>query len=164
MLSFAILSAFAASVYAFLTGLWPAQSTVTYCYQSVLSQPYDHGNYDCFEVSPSGTFSKVFSRQPNDGYEIREGHVIPGLWDSHAHLLLYGESLYGVNIVGAQSLDEVRSRVIDYAADNPNAGSKSKWIRGTGWDQAAYGRMPTAVCLVPKPISVLHTGHPRHCL
>jgi len=164
MLSFAILGALAVSVYAFLTGLWPAQSTVTYCYQSVLTQPDHHANYDCFEVSPSGTFSKVFSRELNDGNKVREGHVIPGLWDSHAHLLMYGQFLHGVNIVGAQSLEEVRSRVIDYAANHPNAGSTSKWITGAGWDQAAYGRMPTAVCLVPKPISVLHTGDPRLCL
>ena len=151
MLPFAVLGALAASVYALIATLWPAQSTVTYCYQSVLSQSEFHINADCFEVSPFGIFGKVFSRELDDN-EVRDGHVIPGLWDSHGHLLAYGEFLHSVNIFGAESLDEVRTRVIDYATERPDAGSKSEWIRGAGWDQASYGRMPTAVRPAPNTI------------
>lgn len=123
-------------------------SEVTYCYQSVLSESGSTFDINCFKVSPSGTFAKTFSKSTDDGYEVRAGHVIPGLWDGHGHLLQYGELLHSVNVFGAKSLDEVRTRVIEYTAKHPNIGSRSEWIRGVGWDQAAYGRMPTAVCLL----------------
>lgn len=36
-------------------------------------------------------------------------------------------------------------RIKKYIAENPSAGSKDEWVRGIGWDQTFFGRMPTAV-------------------
>lgn len=41
---------------------------------------------------------------------------------------------------------EVKIRIKDYLATHPGQGTKEKWIRGIGWDQAYFGGlMPTAV-------------------
>lgn len=146
MLPLALAGAFAASVYAFLSRLWSSTSGATYCYRSLHSLSEPSVYVTCFEVSASGTFTNAFSHITDDLDKIREGYIIPGLWDGHGHLLQYGELLHSVNVFGATSLDEVRARVIDYAQKHPDAGSELEWIRGVGWDQAAYGRMPTAVC------------------
>jgi hypothetical protein len=152
MLPLALAGAFAASVYAFISRLWPSPAAATYCYPSLQSISERPVYVTCFDISASGTFTNVFSHVIDDVDKVREGYIIPGLWDGHGHLLLYGELLHSVNVFGATSLDEVRARVVDYANEHPEAGSKSEWIRGVGWDQAAYGRMPTAVGSNPRPV------------
>jgi predicted amidohydrolase YtcJ len=76
---------------------------------------------------------------------VSDGYAIPGLWDGHGHLLQYGEFLHSVDLFGSKSLDDVRDRIKKYLAANPGAGTKDHWLRGVGWDQSAFGRMPTAV-------------------
>ncbi|KAI1778121.1 amidohydrolase family-domain-containing protein [Hypoxylon cercidicola] len=120
--------------------------TETYCYQSVrtnsLAQPY----VNCFSVSPSGKFSKVF--QAAEDTELAQnaspGFAMPGLWDGHGHLLQYGEFLNSVDLFGSTSMDDVRTRVRGYVSQQPGVGSKEEWVRGVGWDQMALGKMPTA--------------------
>jgi predicted amidohydrolase YtcJ len=140
----------AASLYAIASRLWTTVPNPSYCYESVTSLSEKHPQVNCFEVSPSGYFAKVFSYNEvkDENLRLREGHVIPGLWDGHGHLLQYGEFLHSVDLFGASSLEEIRSRVVDYVVEHPLAGSSSEWIRGIGWDQAVFGRMPTAVSLL----------------
>ncbi|KAF4334342.1 amidohydrolase ytcJ [Fusarium beomiforme] len=45
----------------------------------------------------------------------------------------------------------VRTRIKDYIAANPGAGSKDNWVRGVGWDQTFFGRMPTAEDITRDP-------------
>jgi hypothetical protein len=145
-----------ASLYAIASHLWIAVPNTSYCYESVTSLSEQHPDVNCFEVSPSGCFAKVFSysEAKDKNLVLREGHVIPGLWDGHGHLLQYGEFLHSVDLFGASSLEESRSRVVEYVSEHPLAGSSSEWIRGVGWDQAVFGRMPTAVCsFEPVPFS-----------
>lgn len=78
--------------------------------------------------------------------------MIPGLWDGHGHLRQYGEFLHSVDLFGSSSLEEVMVRVKKYIAENPSAGSKDEWVRGIGWDQTFFGRMPTAVCSSVYPL------------
>jgi predicted amidohydrolase YtcJ len=61
-----------------------------------------------------------------------EGHVIPGLWDGHGHLMQYGELLQSVNLFGSESLNDAIVRVSEYAQEHSSAGSREEWIRGTG--------------------------------
>jgi hypothetical protein len=138
-----------ASLYAIASRLWTTVPNLPYCYQSVTSLSEQHLEVNCFEVSPSGYFTKVFSSNEvkDEKILLREGHVIPGLWDGHGHLLQYGEFLHSVDLFGSKSLEETLSRIVKYVIEHPLAGSSEEWIRGVGWDQSVFGRMPTAVCV-----------------
>lgn len=114
----------------------------TYCYKGIRTHNDAQPSASCFSVA-DGVFTQVSSEEASN---VQDGYVIPGLWDGHGHLLDYGEFLNSVDLFGAQSLDEVRSRLKKYIAANPGVGTRDNWIWGLGWDQAAFGRMPTAVC------------------
>jgi hypothetical protein len=137
-----------AGVAALLYTYLPHLSSKTYCYTSITSLSSDvPADANCMTIGRDGTITDIFA-STNEQNAI-PGHVIPGLWDGHGHLLQYGELLNSVNLFGAASLDEVRARIKDYIALHPTAGGEDEWIRGVGWDQAAYGRMPTAVRCSP---------------
>ncbi|KAI1425723.1 amidohydrolase [Xylaria sp. FL1777] len=118
----------------------------THCYQGVRTNGAAGANVNCFSVSSTGKFSKVFSVS-NDSKLVETAHpgyAMPGLWDGHGHLLQYGEFLNSVNLFGSTTMDEIRGRVSKYVGENAGAGSADEWIRGVGWDQMALGAMPTA--------------------
>lgn len=60
--------------------------------------------------------------------------VYPGFIDAHAHFVGYGQSLFQVDLFGANSWEEVIDRVKKFAAEHPG----EKWIRGRGWDQNKF--------------------------
>jgi predicted amidohydrolase YtcJ len=96
----------------------------------------------------NGKFSRVFLDKTSFDVtkEARAGHVIPGLWDGHGHLVQYGELLDSVNLFGTTSMDDVKSRLLDYKASHGEAGTSDQWLRGIGWDQANFGgKWPIAV-------------------
>ncbi|MFC1619133.1 amidohydrolase [Candidatus Neomarinimicrobiota bacterium] len=57
--------------------------------------------------------------------------VVPGLTDSHLHLLGFGRSLEEIQLVGTASPEAVAALVAAKARELP----PSTWIRGRGWDQ-----------------------------
>ena len=57
--------------------------------------------------------------------------VLPGLADAHAHLLNLGRFLRNVDLIGADSYEEVIDRVVARAKQMP----PGTWILGRGWDQ-----------------------------
>ncbi|KAL7923640.1 amidohydrolase family domain-containing protein [Trichoderma austrokoningii] len=111
-----------------------------YCYNSVRTHDDRQPSAQCFSVQ-DGVFAKVWTQ---DSSADVAGHAIPGLWDGHGHLLQYGEFLHSVDLFGSQSLDEVKHRIKAYLEANPDAGTEKHWLRGVGWDQSVFGRMPTA--------------------
>ena len=126
----------------------------TYCYQSVRTggSGVDNDNRNnCFEVSSTGKFTRLFSSESGNGdgqeVETKKGHVLPGLWDGHGHLLPYGEFLDSADLFGAGSVEEVRSRLRRYVKSHPGVGTRKVWGRGVGWDQMLLGGMPFAVSL-----------------
>jgi len=56
--------------------------------------------------------------------------VVPGFTDSHIHLL----SPETAELDDATTLDEIQSRVSDWARDHP----ESAWVRGRGWTWTAF--------------------------
>ena len=60
--------------------------------------------------------------------------VIPGIIDAHAHLLGLGNALRTVNLVGADSYEEVIRRV----AERARTAAPGEWITGRGWDQTRW--------------------------
>jgi predicted amidohydrolase YtcJ len=57
--------------------------------------------------------------------------VLPGLIDSHGHILNLGSLLRLVDLVGTKSYDEAIARVVVRAKITP----KGEWVLGRGWDQ-----------------------------
>ena len=60
--------------------------------------------------------------------------VVPGFNDSHVHLLSGGDSLISVQLGDANSVDEFRRRIGDYAKTLP----KGTWIRNGNWDHTRW--------------------------
>ncbi|KAM3549533.1 hypothetical protein MY1884_008698 [Beauveria asiatica] len=127
----------------------------TYCYDSVQTLDSDLPTAQCFTVA-DGLFTAVTQQAQKQelkqrGEDSTAGHVIPGLWDGHGHLIEHGETLVQVDLFGATTLDEVRARLRDYIRKHPGAGTKERWLRGMGWDQTNFGRMPTAADIEQDP-------------
>jgi hypothetical protein len=130
--------------------LWKLFST-THCYGSVTTLTSEFPYAQCFSVS-NGKFSRVFRDDNiNSRQEIerpRAGHVVPGLWDGHGHLVQYGELLDSVSLFGAVSMQDVQKRLVEYKIQRPETGTRQQWLRGVGWDQANFnGQWPIAVGL-----------------
>ncbi len=66
--------------------------------------------------------------------------VMPGLIDSHAHLVSLGDELYNLNISDCESFDEV----IDRVADRVSGAEPGEWITGGRWDHTRWetGQFP----------------------
>ena len=80
--------------------------------------------------------------------------VLPGLMDSHGHVLSYGLSLLRVDLTGSRSQQEAVARVQAFAAANPQLA----WVQGRGWNQVLWDddAFPTAAALdatgIDKPV------------
>lgn len=132
-----------------LTDADSTAAATTHCYESIRTQDPDRPAARCFSVA-DGEFTAVWTEAGADKPVVTtaSGHVIPGLWDGHGHLLQYGEFLHSVDLFGSQTIEDVRARVKKYMRDSPGAGTKENWIRGVGWDQTLFGRMPAAVSIL----------------
>lgn len=60
--------------------------------------------------------------------------LLPGMVDSHSHILELGAKLSAVDLVGVTTEAEAVDRVAAYAAKVP----KGEWITGRGWDEGAW--------------------------
>lgn len=71
--------------------------------------------------------------------------LIPGLIDSHGHVLGYGLGLLRVDLMGSSSEQEAAQRVADFYEDN----GQLEWIQGRGWNQVLWdsNSFPTAASL-----------------
>jgi len=71
--------------------------------------------------------------------------VIPGLIDAHGHLMGLGLSLLNVDLMEADSIEEVIRRLHAHAANLP----EGTWLQGRGWDQTRWpgAQFPTAADL-----------------
>ncbi len=64
-------------------------------------------------------------------YDLKGATVVPGLIDSHGHLLGLGQSLRQLNLVGTISYEQIVEMVAKRARETP----RGQWILGRGWDQ-----------------------------
>ena len=72
-----------------------------------------------------------------------EGRVmLPGMIDSHVHVMGIGFGQLTLDLSGTNSLEEALKAIADFAQDNPGR----PWILGRGWNQEKWGlgRFPTA--------------------
>ncbi|HEY0479956.1 MAG TPA: amidohydrolase [Kofleriaceae bacterium] len=76
--------------------------------------------------------------------DLHGATLLPGLVDSHVHILELGRKLERVNLVGVASEAEAVERVAARAAVTP----KGEWVLGYGWDDGAWAnRYPTVKLL-----------------
>lgn len=113
----------------------------------------------CFRVQ-NGIYTEVLEDiQTANGEEINylDGWVLPGIIESHGHILQFGEMLESVSLYEADSMQEVRKRIARFLEEHKGEGygTREKWIRGIGWDQKNFGGvMPTAVSLPNCPLAI----------
>src|SRR4051812_41403256 len=84
----------------------PASSSIT-----TLNTSLPHAQ--CFRVQ-DGLFAEVLAEAPTGRDEeiaFLDGYVLPGIIESHGHILQYGEMLESVSLYGADSMEEVRNRI-----------------------------------------------------
>ena len=62
--------------------------------------------------------------------DLKQAVVYPGLIDAHAHFTGYALSTLEVDLVGAESYDEVLNRLESFSKSH-----SSGWLTGRGWDQ-----------------------------
>ncbi len=83
-------------------------------------------------VALVGTEADVLAAHPDLSKLDAGGRtVLPGLIDAHAHLMNLGIGMLQADLVGADSLGEVLTRLQDFEATLPD----SAWLIGRGWDQ-----------------------------
>ncbi|MBK8011235.1 MAG: amidohydrolase [Deltaproteobacteria bacterium] len=92
--------------------------------------------------------------------------ILPGLVDSHVHLVGLGLRRFGVDLVGTRSIDEITARIRDVLVSKASSDERASgdergdgidgtsgtsgtsghgfdettWLRGFGWDQNDWGR------------------------
>lgn len=66
--------------------------------------------------------------------ELNGATVIPGLVDSHAHVIELGTNLNRVDLVGVGTPEEAIERVVARAEETP----EGEWVLGAGWDEGAW--------------------------
>jgi len=98
-------------------------------------------------IDDDGKIARLIERRgdaPRTDYreDGRGRTVIPGLIDSHAHVMGLGISLLSLDLSDTRSLAEAQTKIAAYAAENPDR----PWIIGRGWNQETWGlgRFPTA--------------------
>ncbi|WP_066759724.1 amidohydrolase [Crocinitomix algicola] len=66
--------------------------------------------------------------------------IYPGFYDGHCHFMGFAQTLGEANLKGAQSFNEIVSRMEEFAIH-----STSEWLLGRGWDQTLWQdkKMPT---------------------
>ena len=98
-------------------------------------------------IDDSGRITQLVDRRgdaPRTDYreDGRGRTVIPGLIDSHLHVMGLGLSLMSLDLSDTRSLEEAQAKIAAYAAEFPDR----PWIIGRGWNQETWGlgRFPTA--------------------
>ncbi|KAG8797564.1 hypothetical protein FRC17_007705, partial [Serendipita sp. 399] len=116
----------------------------------------------CLTVGQEGIITHVGSidsvKASHPGARVRflppKAIIVPGLVDSHVHLLEYGWSRT-LNLEGTRSPAQVVERVKEYILSRPSL-TGEEWIEGVGWDQNLWdgwsGGFPTHDILDADPI------------
>ena len=89
-------------------------------------------------IGDDGKIARLIERRgdaPRTDYreDGRGRTVIPGLIDSHAHVMGLGISLLSLDLSDTRTLAEAQAKIAAYAAENPDR----PWIIGRGWKPGA---------------------------
>ena len=93
--------------------------------------------------------------------DARGAAVLPGFNDAHLHFITGGLNLERIDLTGAATLDDIRSRIETWATVHPDA----PWVLGRGWYYQPFpGGLPTRqqldAIVSDRPVHLLsHDGH-----
>ncbi|MCJ7627473.1 MAG: amidohydrolase [Longimicrobiales bacterium] len=88
--------------------------------------------------------AETFRGPDTDVLDLKGATVIPGLIESHVHLVQLGEFLSQVDLVDVDTEEEAVRLAAERAAQSP----PGTWILGSGWDEGAWAnRYPTVELL-----------------
>lgn len=117
-------------------------------------------------IREDGVILQIFKRgeKPPSKVDYRiDGRgrtVIPGLVDSHAHVVAMGFAAVALDLSDAASLAEAQAKIAAYSAKFPDR----PWIVGEGWNEEKWGlgRFPTAAELdavvADRPVWLVREG------
>jgi predicted amidohydrolase YtcJ len=84
-----------------------------------------------------GTSEEIASTYPEaDVVDLERKTVMPGIIESHGHLLSLGQSFLELNVGGIKTPEEVVLKVKGRVEDTP----AGEWITGWGWDEGAWAK------------------------
>ena len=84
-----------------------------------------------------GTSEEIASAYPEaDVVDLERKTVMPGIIESHGHLLSLGQSFLELNVEGIEAPMEVILKVKERVEDTPSG----EWITGWGWDEGAWAK------------------------
>jgi hypothetical protein len=84
-----------------------------------------------------GTNDEVMAAYPgSEVIDLKGKTVMPGIIESHGHLLSLGQSFLELNVEGVQTPQEVVKRVQERVGET----SPGEWIIGWGWDEGAWAK------------------------
>src|SRR5690606_20792578 len=142
----------ATSALALAAGCWSAAAAADTLIDNIQGVTIDEdGEIDNFTglvIGDDGRIKDVLDRRdkrPRDVDFQVDGDgrfVIPGMIDSHVHVMGLGFAALTLDLSDTTSLEEAQAKIAEYAAANPGR----RWIVGRGWNQAKWGlgRFPTA--------------------
>lgn len=107
-------------------------------YPTPYSSPVEALRLHQDSVFSLGAASDVLADGPGplEVVDLRGKTVLPGLTDSHNHMMTYGllKTQLDCGVPGAETLDGLRSALIGYASRR----SPVAWVRGFGLDESRY--------------------------
>ncbi|KIK64916.1 hypothetical protein GYMLUDRAFT_220129 [Collybiopsis luxurians FD-317 M1] len=116
----------------------------------------DIGSLQKIQAKKDGVFgllTRLFG-SPKVSYIDSNAIVVPGLTDSHAHIIENGFKMQ-LELETCKSITEILDRVKAYILSHPDVhNDPSRWIEGFGWDQTKWPekRFPTAADLDADPL------------
>lgn len=89
-------------------------------------------------IAKVGTSDKLLKEAGKDCKKIdcQKKTIIPGLNDSHMHLLVLGESLQTVKLTNSKSIDEIIERCRKFIKENPELSKNG--VFAIGWNQDLF--------------------------
>ncbi|MFX3660639.1 MAG: amidohydrolase [Ectobacillus sp.] len=86
-------------------------------------------------ITDIGTKQELFARyEVQAEYDLKGDVMLPGLVDSHMHLIGHGERLMRLDLSGCASYGEMLALVKERAEQTP----KGEWIIGEGWNENVF--------------------------
>src|SRR3990172_1696564 len=122
--------------YFFFWGV-PESADVLYVNGRVYTMDVENSEADAFAVrggrivSVGSTEELKKSIRPKEVVDLQGKTVLPGLIDSHAHLMGLGIAKLTIDLVGASSEAQIAALV----AERVMKSEPRQWVRGRGWDQ-----------------------------